>query len=51
MISNIISIEKKSGEMNELDMETLDSDLGDSSELMKLKEKVRALEKQNKMLK
>lgn len=51
MISNINSLEKKSSDMNELDMETLDSDLGDSSELMKLKEKVRALEKQNKMLK
>ena len=38
--------------MAELDMdEVMDGDMGDSSELSKLKEKVRALERQNALLK
>ena len=38
MIPNI-SIEENSRAVNELDMESLDADLGDSSELLQLKEK------------
>ena len=37
--------------MNDLDMEPMDGEIGDSNELLKLKEKVKALEKQNAILK
>ena len=49
MISIDVNSNSEKDIMNDLDMEPMDGEIGDSNELIRLKEKVKALENEHKL--